>query len=69
MNGLPDNEPELAELIRFIDTANGIDPPCEPSLPPDADLSSALSIQQLQELFGGMAMDEDAPAVEDTAMG
>lgn len=65
LNGLPDNEPELAELIRFIDTANGIDPPCEPSLPPDADLSSALSVQQLQELFGGMAMDDDAPAAAD----
>ena len=68
LNGLPDNEPELAELIPFIDTANGVDPPCEPSLPPDADLSSALTVQQLQELFGGMAMDEDAPAIDDTAM-
>ena len=65
LNGLPDNEPELAELIRFIDTVNGIDPPCEPSLPPDADLSSALTVQQLQELFGGMAMDADAAAADD----
>ena len=52
LNGFPDNDPVLVELIRFIDTVNGIDPPCEPDLPPDADLSSALSIEQLKELFG-----------------
>ena len=51
VNGLPDNEPEQFELPTFIDTRNGKLPTCREDLPPDADLSSALSPDQLQAVF------------------
>lgn len=51
LNGLPDNEPELFELPTFIDTANGKLPTCNKDLPPDADLSSALSPEKLKAVF------------------
>lgn len=35
----------------YIDSTTGAEPRCDPSLPPDADLSGQLSIAQLKELF------------------
>lgn len=35
----------------FVDTTRGIDPTCNPSLPPDADLSSTLTPAQMKQLF------------------
>jgi ribose transport system substrate-binding protein len=51
LGGFPDNEPENFELPTFIDTANGKLPTCEKDLPPDADLSSALSPEDLAAVF------------------
>ncbi|MEQ8718270.1 MAG: substrate-binding domain-containing protein [Acidimicrobiales bacterium] len=51
LNGLPDTDVEVFVLEPFMDTVNGIDPPCEPDLPPDADLSSGLSPEQLAAVF------------------
>ena len=35
----------------YVDSASGRDPICDPSLPPDADLSGQLSAASLKELF------------------
>ncbi|QXW01301.1 substrate-binding domain-containing protein [Rhodococcus globerulus] len=51
INGQPDNEPENFKLPTFVDTLNGKLPTCREDLPPDADLSSALSPEQLQAVF------------------
>lgn len=51
VNELPDNEPEQFELETFVDTVNGKLPTCEPDLPPDADLSSDLSPDELAAVF------------------
>ncbi|GAB89606.1 substrate-binding domain-containing protein [Gordonia rhizosphera] len=51
VNGLPDNEPEQFELKTFVDTVNGKLPTCKSDLPPDADLSSELSADQLAAVF------------------
>ncbi|QSR28805.1 hypothetical protein CFH99_24590 [Nocardioides aromaticivorans] len=51
LNDLPDNEPENFPLETFVDTANGKLPNCNKDLPPDADLSSALSPEQLAAVF------------------
>jgi ribose transport system substrate-binding protein len=51
VNKLPDNEPELFKLPTFVDTANGKLPTCHKDLPPDADLSSGLSIDKLKAVF------------------
>ena len=51
VNGLPDNEPERVELFKFIDTVAGDLPTCRDDLPPDADLSSSLSEDQLKAVF------------------
>jgi len=51
LNKLPDNEPENFELPTFIDTANGKLPTCRKDLPPDADLSSGLSPEELAAAF------------------
>jgi ribose transport system substrate-binding protein len=50
-NDLPDNEPEEADLEKFVDTANGKLPKCDKSLPPDADLSSDLPPEELAAVF------------------
>lgn len=52
VNGLSTNEPQEFELPVFVDTANDILPECRDDLPPDADLSSDLTEEQLLELFG-----------------
>ena len=51
LNDLPDNEPENFPLETFVDTANGKLPNCNKDLPPDADLSSALSPEKLAAVF------------------
>jgi ribose transport system substrate-binding protein len=50
VNGLKDDEPNIGPLIVSIDTRAG-KAPCDASLPPDADLSSSLSKDQLKALF------------------
>ncbi|OZE79150.1 hypothetical protein CH304_19425 [Rhodococcus sp. 15-649-1-2] len=47
----PDNEPENFELPTFVDTLNGKLPTCRDDLPPDADLSSSLSSDELTAVF------------------
>lgn len=48
---IEDPEPSRIRLPISIDTAAGKNPKCEPTLPPDADLSTKLSVDQLKELF------------------
>ncbi|SQD97727.1 conserved exported hypothetical protein [Parafrankia sp. Ea1.12] len=48
---LPDNEPTNFDLKVFVDTVNGKLPTCRKDLPPDADLSSALSPEKLAAVF------------------
>lgn len=49
---MEDPEPTRIRLPESIDTTAGKDPKCEPTLPPDVDLSSKLSVDQLKNLFG-----------------
>lgn len=51
VNNMPDNEPEAFELPVFVDTANEKLPTCREDLPPDADLSSGLSEDELKAIF------------------
>lgn len=51
LNGLPDTYPEAFQLPILIDTANGILPECREDLPPDADLSSNLTDEELKAVF------------------
>ncbi|MGP3534026.1 substrate-binding domain-containing protein [Microbacterium sp. RD1] len=50
--GKESDEPSVARIPVFIDTEAGKNPVCEPDLPADADLSSALTVDQLKELLG-----------------
>lgn len=50
--GIENPEPSLIRLPISVDTTDGKNPQCEPTLPPDADLSSKLSVDQLKKLFG-----------------
>lgn len=47
------NSPEElpVPLSVYADTAAEVEPACDPTLPPDADLSSALSVAELKELL------------------
>jgi ribose transport system substrate-binding protein len=49
--GTKDPESTAVVPYTFADSAKGIDPKCNPSAPPDADLSSALSDAELKVLF------------------
>jgi len=51
--GLEDSEPSGYRVQPFVDTEADQPPTCDSSLPPDADLSSSLTADQLQELFAG----------------
>lgn len=51
INDVEINDPTKFQLFPFIDTTNGKAPACDKNLPPDADLSSALSPEELQKLF------------------
>lgn len=50
--GVEDPEPSGYQVQPFMDTEGGNDPQCDRGLPPDADLSSSLTPDQLAELFG-----------------
>jgi ribose transport system substrate-binding protein len=52
INKLELGDPTVFQLYPLVDTANGKLPKCNPDLPPDADLSSALSPEALKALFG-----------------
>ena len=51
INDIELNDPTVFQLYPLVDTANGKLPKCNPDLPPDADLSSALSPEALKALF------------------
>jgi ribose transport system substrate-binding protein len=51
INEIDIEDPTVYRLYPFIDTANGKVPKCNPNLPPDADLSSALKPEDLTALF------------------
>ena len=50
--GKTSDEPSLVQIPVFIDTENNQNPVCEPDLPADADLSSALPVDALKALLG-----------------
>lgn len=53
--GLNDPEPSIITMVKYEDTTSkdpALAPHCDKSLPPDADISSQLSIDQLKKLFG-----------------
>jgi ribose transport system substrate-binding protein len=50
--GLENPEPALVKMPTVIDTTAGKNPKCEKDLPPDVDLSSKLSLDELKKLFG-----------------
>ena len=45
-------DPTLLKMFPFVDTTAGKEPECRTDLPPDADLSSGLTPEELKELFG-----------------
>jgi ribose transport system substrate-binding protein len=49
--GGADNESPAVLPFAYADSAKGIDPKCDPSAPPDADLSSALPPEKLKAVF------------------
>jgi ribose transport system substrate-binding protein len=51
LNGVEDTFPELVRLPVFVDTLNGKLPECREDLPPDADLSSNLTDEELKAIF------------------
>jgi ribose transport system substrate-binding protein len=51
LNGVPDTFPEAFALPVFVDTANGKLPVCREDMPPDADLSSNLTDEELKAVF------------------
>jgi ribose transport system substrate-binding protein len=46
--GTNDPEPNKVDGFVFADSLANIDPPCDPSMPPDADLSGLLTNEQLK---------------------
>jgi ribose transport system substrate-binding protein len=51
LNGVPDTFPEAFALPVLVDTVNGKLPVCRDDLPPDADLSSNLTDEELKAVF------------------
>jgi ribose transport system substrate-binding protein len=49
--GTADSESPSVLPFAYADSAKGLDPKCDPSAPPDADLSSALSPEKLKAVF------------------
>jgi ribose transport system substrate-binding protein len=49
--GATDNESPAVLPFAYADSAKGLDPKCDPSAPPDADLSSALPPGKLKAVF------------------
>ncbi len=50
-NGIDNPEPRALVAFPFANSAEGKDPLCDPSMPPDADLAASLPIEKLKELF------------------
>lgn len=50
-SGTKFNEPLAWSPYAYVDSSAGVDPKCDASFPPDADLSGQLSIAALKELF------------------
>ena len=50
-SGTKYSEPLGWSPYAYIDSSAGVDPTCDPSLPPDADLSGQLPIATLKEMF------------------
>lgn len=51
VEGTPNDEPDAVVFKAFADSFAGLDPKCDPTAPPDADLSSALSQEALYAIF------------------
>lgn len=51
--GVDDPFSNIVPLVVYADTVADSPPQCDPDLPPDADLSSSLTPEQLAELFAG----------------
>lgn len=49
--GTTDKESPSILPFTYADSAKGLDPKCDPSAPPDADLSSALPADKLKQVF------------------
>lgn len=49
--GTANNETRGIQPIVYVDSESKMDPKCDPSAPPDADLSSLLSAEKLNALF------------------
>jgi ribose transport system substrate-binding protein len=49
--GTVDNESPVVLPVAYADSVKGLDPKCDPTAPPDADLSSALSPEALKGVF------------------
>ena len=50
-NGMENPEPRALVAFPFANSVEGLNPRCDPSMPPDADLASSLPIDQLRALF------------------
>ncbi|WP_159618646.1 substrate-binding domain-containing protein [Arthrobacter zhaoguopingii] len=50
--GMENDEPSMVKMPKAIDTEAGTNPKCLPDLPPDADLTSKLSPEQLKSALG-----------------
>lgn len=51
-NEIEIDDPTELKMFPFVDTTAGKEPECRTDLPPDADLSSGLTPEELQEVFG-----------------
>jgi ribose transport system substrate-binding protein len=49
--GTKDEEPVAVVPYVYADSQAGVDPKCDPSLPPDADMSGQLSDAKVKELL------------------
>jgi ribose transport system substrate-binding protein len=49
--GTPNSEPNAIVPYVYADSTKGMDPRCDPTVPPDADLSSTLPDSELKKLF------------------
>lgn len=50
--GIESDEPHIMLFEPHADSTAGMDPKCDPLMPPDADLSSALTTEELNKVFG-----------------
>ena len=51
-NDIQLDDPTLLRMFPFVDTTEGREPECRKDLPPDTDLSTGLTEEELQEVFG-----------------